>query len=185
MPKRIEIDDEVLAKIESQCPKYLSPTGFINLLLDQGLTASATLMERRGDDPRGEDPLSGISKAVTSSLKEQNKTKTNKVRKPKIKTTKGTPEFEEFWGIYQACNHKANGQSKAKAWEMWPEVIKQESPDRIVEAARKAVQEIERRMVVGEFASPLPDCFRWLRDGQWASLLESHTPTQTSSWTML
>ena len=85
--------------------------------------------------------------------------------------------FDEAAGAY--------GQSKAKAWEMWSEVIKQESPDRIVEAARKAVEEIERRMVVGEFASPLPDCFRWLRDGQWASLLESHTPTQTSNWTML
>jgi hypothetical protein len=43
MPKRIEIDDEVLAKVESQCPKYLSPTGFINLLIDKALTGVGRL----------------------------------------------------------------------------------------------------------------------------------------------
>ena len=38
MPKRIEIDDSVLARLEANCPKYLSPTGFANLLIDQSLT---------------------------------------------------------------------------------------------------------------------------------------------------
>ena len=37
VPKRVEIDDGLHAIAESQCPKYLSVTGFINLILDQGL----------------------------------------------------------------------------------------------------------------------------------------------------
>jgi len=38
MPKRIDIDDAVLVQLEAQCPRYLSPTGFANLLLEQALT---------------------------------------------------------------------------------------------------------------------------------------------------
>jgi hypothetical protein len=37
MPKRIEIDDDVLAKVEARRPSYVSPTGFVNLLLDKAL----------------------------------------------------------------------------------------------------------------------------------------------------
>ena len=46
MPKRVEIDDGLHAIAESKCPKYLSVTGFINLILDQGLDRGVTLTER-------------------------------------------------------------------------------------------------------------------------------------------
>ena len=38
MPKRVEIDDELHDLAQTKCPKYLSVTGFINLIIDQGLT---------------------------------------------------------------------------------------------------------------------------------------------------
>ena len=38
MPKRVEIDDELHDLAQAHCPKYLSVTGFINLIIDQGLT---------------------------------------------------------------------------------------------------------------------------------------------------
>ena len=38
MPKRVEIDDELHDLALAHCPKYLSVTGFINLIVDQGLT---------------------------------------------------------------------------------------------------------------------------------------------------
>ena len=38
MPKRVEIDDELHDLAQANCPKYLSVTGFINLIIDQGLT---------------------------------------------------------------------------------------------------------------------------------------------------
>ena len=41
MPRRLEIDDELFLKAEAHCPKYLSTTGFINLIIDQGLTGVA------------------------------------------------------------------------------------------------------------------------------------------------
>ena len=37
MPKRVEIRDELLERLRAVCPKYLSPTGFINLALDRAL----------------------------------------------------------------------------------------------------------------------------------------------------
>ena len=43
MPKRIEIDDQLLARVQSQCPTYLTATGFINLLVDQALDRYCTL----------------------------------------------------------------------------------------------------------------------------------------------
>ena len=46
VPKRVEIDDGLHAIAESKCPKYLSVTGFINLILDQGLDRGVTLTER-------------------------------------------------------------------------------------------------------------------------------------------
>lgn len=37
MPPRLEIDDDLFQKADQCCPKYLSTTGFINLMLDQAL----------------------------------------------------------------------------------------------------------------------------------------------------
>ena len=38
MPRRLEIDEDLFLRAEQHCPNYLSTTGFINLLIDQGLT---------------------------------------------------------------------------------------------------------------------------------------------------
>ena len=40
MPRRLEIDEDLFLKAEQHCPKYLSTTGFINLIIDQGLTSN-------------------------------------------------------------------------------------------------------------------------------------------------
>ena len=37
MPRRIEVDDELHDLAAQLCPKYLSVTGFLNLILDQHL----------------------------------------------------------------------------------------------------------------------------------------------------
>jgi hypothetical protein len=66
MPKRVEIDDAVLAKVEANCPKYLSPTGFVNLLLDRALDTAVTL----GLPSEAGSPSKAVtSKAVTSKEK--------------------------------------------------------------------------------------------------------------------
>lgn len=116
---------------------------------------------------------------------EPKKKQENKVansRKSKAKRTVGSPEFESFWSQYQSCSHKANGQSKPNAWDVWQQVVDFESPERLQEALRQAIDDIDRRQAAGDFASPLPDCFRWLRDARYAVYLEDHKVKVKPSW---
>ena len=82
------------------------------------------------------------------------------------------PEFEAFWKRYQGCRHRANGQSKPKALVVWKQLVPDElQPDDLMRAIDGAIKDIRSRQGIGEFASPLPDCFRWLR-GCYAVYLE-------------
>ena len=112
----------------------------------------------------------------------KNEIKVEKARKPRAKKTKGTPEFEAFWKRYQSCRHRANGQSKPKAVEVWGQLV----PDQVhaidlLRAIEGAIDDIRSRQGVGEFASPLPDCFRWLRDECYAVYLEDNNLPAKSS----
>jgi hypothetical protein len=108
--------------------------------------------------------------------------KVEKARKSRAKKTKGTPEFEAFWKRYQGCRHRANGQSKPKAMELWGQLVPDElQPDDLMRAIDGAIEDIRSRQGVGEFASPLPDCFRWLRDECYAVYLEDNAPAPTKS----
>ena len=108
--------------------------------------------------------------------------KVEKARKSRAKKTKGPPEFEAFWKRYQGCRHRANGQSKPKALELWGQLVPDElQPDDLMRAIDGAIEDIRSRQGVGEFASPLPDCFRWLRDECYAVYLEDNAPAPTNS----
>ena len=108
--------------------------------------------------------------------------KVEKARKSRAKKAKGTPEFEAFWKRYQGCRHRANGQSKPKAMELWGQLVPDElQPDDLMRAIDGAIEDIRSRQGVGEFASPLPDCFRWLRDECYAVYLEDNAPAPTKS----
>jgi hypothetical protein len=87
-----------------------------------------------------------------------------------------TPEFQAFWNMYQKAPIKANSQSKPLAFEAWKEAIKSEAPERITEAATRAVEQCKQAKLTSEWCAPLPDAFRWLRDERYAVLLEDHVP---------
>lgn len=108
MPARltITVPDSVMADVEAQKPRSLSLAAFCALLIDQGLTASATLVERRGDTPGRVDPLSEASKAVSSSSSKKNiSINKNKAAKyifsvpPALDQVKD--ELLEFWRDYK------------------------------------------------------------------------------------
>lgn len=112
----------------------------------------------------------------------KNEIKVEKARKTRAKKTKGTPEFEAFWKRYQGCRHRANGQSKPKALDVWCQLVPDElQPDDLMRAIDGAIADIRSRQSINEFASPLPDCFRWLRDACYAVYLEDNTPEPTKS----
>ena len=72
MPPRIDIDDDVFQKVTAQCPKYLSPTGFINLIVDERVDSACKLgkpsPERAPGRERGEGFTSSSIDISTSSI---------------------------------------------------------------------------------------------------------------------
>jgi hypothetical protein len=169
-PTEIRIDSELIQRVDAVCPKYMPRTVFINQAVDlhlQGLDTSNKILKPPA--------------AITSER--SNKTNKERARDSSKTRTQYSDEFNEFWGTYQSSPSKANGQSKPKAWDAWGDAIKQETPERLVEAAQKAVEEVRRLQQADEFCAPLPDAFRWLRDGRYVVLLEGHkvTPTQKRS----
>ena len=206
MVRRVDIDDEVYKTAETLCPKYLSVTGFLNLILDKTLRDEAVGCRlptcRAGAGTTGQvirqqspqqpsllteevQDLLAVTAVESSAQKIEPPPKKEGVnaKKPKAKRTKGSPEFETFWGAYQAFEHRANKQAKPQAWTVWKQLMDDGvTAADLMTAISKAQQDVERRLQSGEFASSLPDCFRWLRDECYAVYLEDHQANSTPSY---
>jgi hypothetical protein len=175
---------DLLDKIDAAKPSFLDRKGFLCLLLTTALDACGTL----------EKAVPAVTSSSTTSLLEEKKkesefSETTSVRKGKggrptaAESKHLSPEFLAFWRTYQSCGLKAHGQSRKKAWEAWQQAVKQESPERLLEAARRAVEEVRRLTAAGMFCAPLPDAFRWLRDERYAVFLDETTaepPSKTN-----
>ena len=88
---------------------------------------------------------------------------------PKRRTrTKGPEGFERFWKAYLSAPVRAASQSKPKALSQWKKTIQHETEQVLMDAIRS---EIQQQQAAGDtFVSPLPDCFRWLRDERYATV---------------
>ena len=202
----VQITEEQAAWLDSQCDRYNPKARLIRDLIDtarQGIDSSVNLpayrvgagikgiQERvpavqavKPDQPEF-DVLAVQETSVPSAVPAQDLESKNQInmvvnaKKSRAKRTKGSPEFEQFWRLYQGSPLKANGQSKPKAWQVYQQLIPEElSSEDLDRAVTAAVEDIQTRQRAGEFAAPLPDCFRWLRDECYAVFLESHTPAQ-------
>jgi DNA-binding MarR family transcriptional regulator len=93
-------------------------------------------------------------------------------------------EFLAFWQRYQKIKKRASGQSKPKAWAEYKKLARgpQEALEGALMAALKDQAIAERN---GGFASPFPDCFRWLRDGRYESFLETATTAKAQPLPLL
>jgi len=81
---------------------------------------------------------------------------------------KGPEDFEQFWKLYLSAPIRASSQSKPKALAQWKKTICHETSDTLLEAIKN---EISHQQAAGDsFISPLPDCFRWLRDERYATV---------------
>ena len=205
----VQITEEQAAWLDSQCDRYNPKARLIRDLIDtarQGIDNSVKLPAYRvGAGIKGIQERVPAVQAVKPDQPEldvlavqetsaplavpaqelESKNQINTVvnaKKSRAKRTKGSPEFEQFWRLYQGSPLKANGQSKPKAWEVYQQLVPDElSAEDLDRAVTAAVEDIQTRQRAGEFAAPLPDCFRWLRDECYAVFLEGHTPAQAHS----
>ena len=175
MPKPIflRLPDGVAQKLLTQKPESLSLSTFCSLLLEQAVDTPVTLAER------AKASVASNSSSISINLEEELNT-SNQYKLQKSKKKRVRPEYDEaftaFWNEYQRAPIKANAQSKNRAFEQWKEAVKLETPERLLEAARRAVEQVKQAKIQDEWCAPLPDAFRWLRDERFTVYLEDHVP---------
>ena len=153
-------------------PRSLPTATFCAFLIEQALDSPGMLAERAEASVASTLLLSSFNKEDTSKTIDKNAVSSKKKRvRPNYDEA-----FTAFWNQYQRAPMKANAQSKNKAFEQWKEAVKLETPERLLEAAARAVEQIKQAMMQDEWCAPLPDAFRWLRDERFAVHLEDHVP---------
>ena len=88
-------------------------------------------------------------------------------RKPRAK---GDEHFEQFWKLYLSAPVRAGSQSKPRALAQWQKTVRTETPASLLEALETEIA--HQNAAAGAFVSPLPDCFRWLRDERYSSVTD-------------
>jgi len=164
---KLTLDAFTAEKLLVTKPRSLPAATFCALLIEQALDKPSTLAERTEG-----------SEASNSSLLDNTNKEKQSIKAVSAKKKRGRPayseEFKAFWNVYQSASHKATSQSKNKAFEQWKVALQDETPERLSEAARRAVGAINNALTNDEWCAPLPDAFRWLRDERYAVFLENH-----------
>ncbi len=172
MVVKLTLDAFTAEKLLVKKPRSLPTATFCALLIEQALDTPGMLAERAEASVASTLLLSSINKKDSSKTIDKNAVSSKKKRV--------RPDYDEaftaFWNQYQRSPLKANAQSKNKAFEQWKEAVKLETPERLLEAATRAVDQIKQAMMQDEWCAPLPDAFRWLRDERFAVHLEDHVP---------
>lgn len=172
MVVKLTLDAFTAEKLLVKKPRSLPTATFCAFLIEQALDTPGMLAERAEASVASTLLLSSINKKDSSKTIDKNAVNSKKKRvRPNYDEA-----FTAFWNQYQRAPMKANAQSKNKAFEQWKEAVKLETPERLLEAAARAVEQIKQAMMQDEWCAPLPDAFRWLRDERFAVHLEDHVP---------
>lgn len=211
MPTRrvnLTLEEEFIDLILQHKPRSLALSAFCGLLLEEALTGSVTypravLVRETTNIPVNNAGSSGSSQTAVKAVEEVQKVSSSNIElflgdgvgkeleetprqdpslssKPRKKTV-CSDEFQAFWKLYQSCPNKASNQRKNKAWDEWRSAIQLESPARLMKALEESIALNKRLQNTEGWAAPLPDCFRWLRDGCYTAALEEASQTSQTS----
>lgn len=176
MVVKLTLDAFTAEKLLLKKPRSLATATFCALLIEQILDTPSMLAERA---EASEASTSSLNKLDSSSNK-KNSSKEHIYTVRNSRKSREKPDYSDgflaFWNEYQRAPIKAIGQSKSKAYAAWREALKLETPERLLEAARRAVEQVKQAKIQDEWCAPLPDAFRWLRDERYAVHLEDHVP---------
>jgi len=91
--------------------------------------------------------------------------------KQKTKKRGYSEKFESFWKKYQSQNNKCVSQSKKPAYREWEQLDKKTQEK--LEDALESDQRLRVKLIRdGKFVPMFPDCFRWIKNGQYEQFLE-------------
>ena len=194
---KIDIPDALFNRIDAAKPEYLDRKGFVCLVLDTALDNVVKMLvspaagNRNGVSqtlPLQFPPELGVTSSsphteavLSQELETSKKDLGVNSKKPRAKRTKGCDEFETFWKVYTAFEHRANKQEKPKALKAWNEATKHTSHDELMDALAKAHDEISDKVANQTFYSSMPDCHRWLKGECYAVYLEGNTTVQSNN----
>jgi len=168
---KLTLDAFTAEKLLVTKPRSLPTATFCALLIEQALDTPSTLAERT----EGSEASTSSSSLIKEDTSLKQSIKAVSAKKRRVRPDY-SDAFNEFWNVYQRAPLKANSQSKNKAFEEWKHVVKEEPAERLVEAARRAVEQVKQAKMQDEWCAPLPDAFRWLRDERYSVHLEDHVP---------
>jgi len=168
---KLTLDAFTAEKLLIKKPRSLPTATFCAFLIEQALDTPVTLAERA----EASEASTLLSSSYLKDKSNKHICKDLNSRKSR-KRPEYSDEFLAFWNEYQKAPTKAIGQSKYKAFDQWRDAVKRETPERLVEAARRAVDRVTQAKLQDEWCAPLPDAFRWLRDEHYAVHLEDHVP---------
>ena len=191
----ISRETSICEKVVQRCLSELVKTGWVDVELRPGQT---TIYHIRVDHPEQKEPRSKMTRiknapgtpgknAPPTRSKNAPLTRTHEQepitrtllklesefpavseppkRKPRAK---GSEAFERFWKLYLSAPVRASSQSKPKALSQWQKTIRIEPEAELLKALETEIA--HQQAAGGEFVSPLPDCFRWLRDERYATV---------------
>ena len=191
----ISRETSICEKVVQRCLSELVKTGWVDVELRPGQT---TIYHIRVDHPEQKEPRSKMTRiknapgtpgknAPPTRSKNAPLTRTHEQepitrtllklesefpavseppkRKPRAK---GSEAFERFWKLYLSSPVRASSQSKPKALSQWQKTIRIEPEAELLKALETEIA--HQQAAGGEFVSPLPDCFRWLRDERYATV---------------
>ena len=105
-------------------------------------------------------------------------------QRTKNKRREYSEEFELFWKQYQRIKKRASSQSKPLAWTQFQK-LKSDTREVLCAALTRAVQDHSKTERDGGFASPFPDCYRWIRDGRYEAFIQcaaGNSQSQLKPW---
>jgi hypothetical protein len=116
------------------------------------------------------DKLGGCTTATRGGVSDEPEVKQVKL-KQKTKKKGYSENFESFWKKYQSQNNKCVSQSKKPAYREWEQLDKK-TQEKLVDAL-EADQRLRVKLIRdGKFVPMFPDCFRWIKNGQYEQFLE-------------
>jgi len=91
--------------------------------------------------------------------------------KQKTKKKAYSETFESFWKKYQSQKNKCVSQSKKPAYREW-ELLDKKTQDKLIDCLDADSRLRVKLIRDGKFVPMWPDCFRWIKNGQYEQFLE-------------
>ena len=117
------------------------------------------------------DELGRCISATRGGSRDEPKLKQDKLKQITKKKKDYSENFELFWKKYQSQNNKCVSQSKKPAFKEY-QLLDKKTQDKLIDCLEADSRLRVKLIRDGKFVPMWPDCFRWIKNGQYEQFLE-------------